>query len=216
VVDVDAWFAANRLTNPVDMIRSPRARVRRADYPEIPDHALDVVIDGDGYTIVFYRPSHTRGPLLAVLRDDGALQGFFDFRDWLGVQNAMHAMSPEFATVAGDVLYVSHMHRTYAATTGGQNAYLSAIDLTTGALLWRSAPLEANTRTFVVVGDVIVTGYGFTDEKDYLYVLDRHTGRRLLRARLEAGPRFILERQGRIYVRAYDRDYEYDLRVRMR
>jgi hypothetical protein len=48
----------------------------------------------------------------------------------------------------------------------GRNAYLSAIDLGTKKTLWRSPALVANARTFVVTGDHIVAGYGFTAEPD--------------------------------------------------
>ena len=68
----------------------------------------------------------------------------------------------------GDVLYVSHAHSTYAKSSKGYNAYISAIDLKTGQLLWHSQPLVSNAYDFLVKGDAIIAGYGFTAENDYL------------------------------------------------
>jgi len=219
ITDVEAWFAANQLTNPAQPTRRPSTTPLGGPHPEyVAGQRLVTTISQPGLSLLLYRPRRAApdGPLVAVVADDGDIRGFFDFREWRGPPNTRWEMLPEFAAVVDDVLYISHMHRTYSTATGGRNAYISAIELSTGAFIWRSAPLQANTRTFAVIGDVIVTGYGFTDEKDYLYALDRHTGRRLARARLESGPRFIIERQGRIYVRAYDRDYVYELTVRTR
>ncbi len=201
---MDAWYRTNQLRDPVLRARGRPATLDPADHPTVPGHGLVRAVAQPDAIIYIYS-----GSVLAVL--DDRVRAFFDLTAF-----AVLGMDLTFAWVVGDVLYVSHSHRGYASTTNGQNAYLSAIDMPSQTLIWRSAPLEANARTFAVVGDVIVTGYGFTDEKDYLYALDRHTGRRLDRARLETGPRFILERGGRVYVRAYDRDYEYELVVRTR
>ncbi|HOO64713.1 MAG TPA: hypothetical protein PK364_12455, partial [Synergistaceae bacterium] len=46
----------------------------------------------------------------------------------------------------------------------------SQIVLATGEVLWRSAPLVSNCSNFARSGDGIITGYGFTEEDDYLYV----------------------------------------------
>ena len=89
------------------------------------------------------------------------------------------------------MLYVANAHRTYASTTGNRNGYLTALDPKTGRVLWQSPSLVANADGFAVVGDVIVTGYGFTAEPDYLYALDRSTGRVLDRLPLPTGPERI-------------------------
>jgi hypothetical protein len=213
ITDVDAWFAANQLQDPVLRPHGRPATLDPSRFPTVQGRRLRWAVRQPGLVILVYEP----GSLIAVMTDDDRVRAYFDLSEYTGGQSAgVNEMEPTFAWVVGDLLYLSNGHRTYASSTGGRNAYLSAIDMTNRALIWRSAPLEANARTFAVVGDVIVTGYGFTDEKDDLYVLDRHTGRRLSRHRLESGPRFILERGGRIYVRSYDRDYELELAVRTR
>jgi hypothetical protein len=102
------------------------------------------------------------------------------------------------------VLYVSNSHLTYASATRGRNAYVSAIDLRTKRTRWRSPALVANARTFVVAGDLIVGGYGFTSEQDFLYLLDRRTGKVLDRLELPTAPEVVKLRGNRLHVRTYD------------
>ena len=75
------------------------------------------------------------------------------------------------------MLYVENTHPTYATATRDRNAYVSAIDIAARKTRWRSAALVANARTFVVSGDFIVCGYGFTAERDFLHLLDGRTER---------------------------------------
>ena len=110
------------------------------------------------------------------------------------------------------VLYVSNSHATYAVQTKSRNAYVSAIDLWTGKLRWRSPALVANARTFIVAGDSIGAGYGFTAEPDFLYLLDRRTGKVLDRLPVPSAPEIVRLRRGTLHVRAYDRQLV--LRVR--
>jgi outer membrane protein assembly factor BamB len=110
-----------------------------------------------------------------------------------------------FAREAGGVVYVSNAHLTYATATNGRNAYITAIDPERKKTLWRSRALVANARTFVVTGDLIVAGYGFTAEDDFLYLLDRRSGRVLDRLAVPSAPEVIKLRGNRLEVRTYDR-----------
>jgi outer membrane protein assembly factor BamB len=74
-------------------------------------------------------------------------------------------------------LYVETAHQTYAKSSYGRNGYLQAIDPRRGKPLWRSPAQVANAYNFVLLNDTVVTGYGYTDEPDYLYAVDRATGK---------------------------------------
>jgi hypothetical protein len=137
---------------------------------------------------------------------NSALRYAFDFGTFTSPPNGGWLEPVTWARETGGVLYVSNSHLTYASATKGRNAYVSAIDLRTKQLLWRSRALVANARTFVVVGNLIVAGYGFTAEPDYLYLLDRRTGRVLDRLELPTGPEVIKLRGDRLHVRTYDHD----------
>lgn len=102
-------------------------------------------------------------------------------------------------------LFVSNSHYTYASATRGRNAYLTAVDYIRRRVIWRSPALVANARTFVLTDDLIVSGYGFTDEPDYLYLLDEQTGRVLHRLAVPSAPEIIrLRADGLLNVRTYD------------
>jgi hypothetical protein len=118
-----------------------------------------------------------------------------------------------FARVADGVLYVEHASRTYAKESQGQTAYISAIDLETGSLLWRSAPLVANGESFTLVQGSVVCGYGFSAEPDFLFVLDRATGATKQKIPVKSGPEEILLKDERsLLVRTYDTDLVFDVR----
>ena len=62
----------------------------------------------------------------------------------------------------------------------------------------------ANARTLVVTGDLIVSGYGFTADSDFLYLVDRRTGRVLDRLAVPSAPEIVKLRGGLLHVRTYD------------
>lgn len=123
-----------------------------------------------------------------------------------------HAVAYVHHALARDgALYVSVAHKTYARATGGDNARIYAYTAR-GAPLWRSPPLVSNAEGFLLVGDVLITGYGFTREPDLLYQLSRHTGEVLAKTPLKSGPeRLALDELGVLHVRTYDRDVGFQL-----
>ncbi len=146
----------------------------------------------------------------------GVIQYAFDFVNFLKAPGTpggeLNDQLVIWALERDGVLYVSNGHRTYAAESQGKNAYLTAIDLKTGEILWRSRPLVSNARNFEIVGDVIVAGYGFTREPDFLHLIDRKTGQVIAKHPLKTGPDYILEKGGKLYVRAYDTDYVFEIK----
>jgi hypothetical protein len=112
-----------------------------------------------------------------------------------------------WAYVEGNTLYVSHSYITPSSSSHGQNAYLTAIDIPSNTILWRSKPLVSNINNFIIKGDAIITGYGFTNEKDYLYVLNKADGRIVQDILLKTGPSDLAEKNNKLYVRTYNTDY---------
>jgi hypothetical protein len=69
--------------------------------------------------------------------------------------------------------------------------------------IWRSPALVGNAGTFVD-GGYIVSSYGFTAEPDFLYLLDRRTGKVLDSLSVPSAPEIIKLRGKRLHVRTYD------------
>lgn len=146
-----------------------------------------------------------------VVRDDtGKLLGALDLSAFAHVPGDTGHSRQDivWAQVQDGVLFVSSFHMGYASDSAGLNAFITALDPTTGELLWRSEPLVSNSRNFLVRDGWIITGYGFTAEPDFLFVIDGKTGEVVQRMKVKSGPDMILEKDGIIYVRTYDRDYE--------
>lgn len=128
----------------------------------------------------------------------------------------------------GDCLYVLN-YPTDKWYVNGNNAYLKdgifygasvangyaqpntcfmfAYDLENEKLLWRSADQSYNSMNFVVEGDVLICGYGFTAEPDYLYQINRNTGEIIDRLSLKKMPDLIVEQDGKLYVHTYSYNY---------
>ena len=109
-----------------------------------------------------------------------------------------------WARQVGRLLVVQTSHLGYASDSANRNGYLTAINLDTGKVRWRSPSLVANARNFLVVDGMVVSGYGFTAEKDWLYLLDAKTGRVRDRLALPSMAELLTRRGNRIVVRCYD------------
>ncbi len=112
----------------------------------------------------------------------------------------------KWAEVDDGVLYVSNAHRTYASMSNESNGYITAIDLNTLEIIWRSRSLVSNSGNFLLLDDVIITGYGFSNEEDFLYVLDRYTGEIVQSVRVPTSPDYLFSHGNSVYVRCYSSD----------
>ena len=106
------------------------------------------------------------------------------------------------------IFYGASVTNGYA---GPDSCFMFAYDLEQDKLLWRSADQSYNSMNFVVKGDVILCGYGFTAEDDYLYQINRNTGEILDRLELKKMPDLLVEQDGKLYVHTYSYDYVIDM-----
>ncbi len=157
--------------------------------------------------LLVYGRDFSGGSVLLAIRPDGRVRYALDFRAYANArEGALVYQQLVWAAEAGGVLYVETAHSTFARSSGGHNAYLTAIDLATRKVRWRSPALVANAGSFELDGGVIVTGYGFSEEPDYLYLLSRRTGAPLARLMVPTAPDFIVRKGSRLYVRTYDHE----------
>ena len=132
----------------------------------------------------------------------------------------------------GNCLYVLH-YPTDKWYVNGNNAYLKdgifygasvangyaqpntcfmfAYDLENNKLLWRSGDQTCNTMNFIVKKDVIICGYGFTSEKDYLYQLNLHTGEVIASLELKKQPDLLVPQDNMLYVHTYSYNYTIEM-----
>lgn len=174
-----------------------------ADYQGVP---LAQVVKQPAALLLIYGRDGLTSRYVVGASPKGVARYAFDFsRFWRSPGGGM-PQQVTWAQQAGDVLYVETTHLGYASTSKGRNAYLTSIEISSGRILWRTPGLVANAQTFVVIGNLIVTGYGFTAEPDFLYLLDRRTGRVRDRLAVPSGPERIVVKDGRLNVRTYDHE----------
>ncbi len=103
-----------------------------------------------------------------------------------------------------------------ASVTNGyaqpDTCFMFAYDLENDKLLWRSADQTCNSMNFIVKDDVIICGYGFTSEDDYLYQLNLHTGEVLSRLKLKKQPDLLVYQDNTLYVHTYSYNYTIEIK----
>lgn len=223
ITDDADWLERNNLALPEYEVPNPMRGEPGSLPPMIPPtfgkYLLVQAIRQDGFNLLFYGPDYAGGRFIAVQRADTAeIVALFDFEAYTwapGTQAGERQFVGQRATWAAlvdGVLLVSHGHSAAARSSKGDNAYITALDLDTGALLWRSEPLVANAADFIVHRGHVLSGYGFADEPSYLFVLDAATGKTVSKTRVKSGPDYLFLQAGRLLVRCYDTDYVFELR----
>lgn len=225
ITDVDEWFAKHQLAlpvyevadTPVGWLGSPVQQLPAYVPRSYKGHILTKAIRQPRRTmLLFYGNDFSEGRyLLALDAATGEFRYGVDFVNYARAPATLSRRDQEFTYQginwafedADGTLYVAHGHSTYARTSKGMNAYLTALDPRAERVVWRSDPLVSNAANFEIIGDVIVSGYGFTNELDYLYLLDKRTGAVRQRLPVKSGPEYIVRKGARLYVRAYNSDF---------
>ncbi len=222
VLDTGDWLRRRQFTLPdmgADLRNGKRGNLPAAAPETYGGYPLRRAIRSEKHLCLLYGPDFSGAERVLVLDTETAkVRHAFDFARFVGTPKSTD--KPEFvqelvqwADVVGGTLYVSNYHRTYARSTAGDNGYLTALDLATGRLLWRSKPRVVNSQNFLIVGDALVCGYGFTDEPDAVYLLDRRTGKTLQELSVRNSPECLIRRGDRIHVQTYDSEYVLRLRA---
>lgn len=113
------------------------------------------------------------------------------------------------ASLVDGVLYMGYLYNGYAMP---DTCFMMAYDLENDKVLWRSEDQSFNTMNFLIKGDVIFCGYGFTAEKDYLYQIDRHTGKVIAKAELKKMPDMMAFKDNQLYIHTYSYDYVFEVK----
>ncbi len=223
IIDEDNWFYSNELMIPLYLHPDQGTNTSRmAPYKLSSKVPLVIgnlklikgINDANG-NIYLFGTSHLDVRYMVITDSQNSkVLHFLDFGNYLGVDKAGFddwLMSIRWAAIEDNILYVSNAHPTYAETTNGINAFITAIDLTNYQALWRSDYQVSNAYNFEIIGDNIVCGYGFTAEPDFIYILDKYTGKKLHTIKVATGPDYIIRKDDRLYVRTYNRDYVFGI-----
>lgn len=201
ITDDADWFKKNDLPIPF----------ARPAGTELPPHVANAV-RGIRPSKLFHHADHdvaVYGSVVAIFAPDRqpvALDLAAAMRTAMG-----RPMDIDYAQLVGRSLVVQLAFNGYAREAGNKNGFVAAFDVDQRQLAWCSEPLVANASSFVVAGGQVVTGYGFTAEPDFVFVLDLATGRTLQKIAVASGPSVLVRKGERLFVRTYDMDYVFRL-----
>ena len=222
ITDDEAWLVNNDLETNMYDVPNPYMG-KQGNVPEdVPkyfqEYMLVRAIYSDQHVFLVYGEDFSEGRYLLIMdRETREITRVFDFSsyeyspDYVEQDEAYINQRIDWTAIDGNVLFVSHSHSTYAASSKGMNAYITAVDLMTNEVLWRTKPLVCNSTNFVLIDKGIVCGYGFTNEKDYIYVLNQHTGDVQQTLPVKSGPSWIIRKNEEVFVRTYNTDYVFKI-----
>jgi hypothetical protein len=183
--------------------------------PQVPTHyglaALRAIIPSGEHTLLIF------GGRFVAVTEGKSLLRMFDLDALRHPPKAdpqwkdFSTQDATYAQLVFGVLYVCNGGGSYAREVFGKKGFATAIDLASGTLRWRSDPLRCNA-TFAVTGTHLVTGYGFTAEPDYVYLLRMADGETVTRHKLASGPDTITLDGDRVRVETYGHIYDFELR----
>jgi hypothetical protein len=223
ITDHQAWFEQNDLSLPAYVVPNPTFNQPGNLPSEIPtnfqDNVLIKAIHAGDYELLIYGENYGEGRyLFAYDPNQNKFIYGYDFSNYLLSPSykdediSFIAQGLTWAMQEENILYVANAHRTYAKSSHGMNGYLTAIDTNTNQVLWRSQPLVCNASNFIIINDVIICGYGFTAEPDFLYLIDKITGEIVRQISVKTAPEYLVQKNNRLYVRTYDTDYLFEIR----
>ena len=199
ISELQDWFAPNALSLP--MIDGTFYNMElREDAPKIDDTILiyDTAFYDENY-IYHWSPSWME----IYERDTCQLLYSVSYESdrWYLMGNC--------AYLRDDILYIGSLYNGYARPN---TCFLVAYDIEKDEVIWRSEDQTFNSMNFIVKDDVIICGYGFTSEKDYIYQIDIHTGAVISKTELKKMPDMLVEKDGQLYVHTYSYDYVFDMK----
>lgn len=115
-----------------------------------------------------------------------------------------------YAKIIDNILYMAIGFGGYSAEEP-KSKYLVAVDLNTNEILFKTEPLTINSKNFLIIEDTIICGHGFTEETDWIYLLDRYTGERIDSIPVDSMVEQFGEKDGVLYVITYNMLYEFKI-----
>jgi hypothetical protein len=111
-----------------------------------------------------------------------------------------------------DAVYFNATYNGYAEIREEKTGYLYCLDITDSIIVWATRNLVSSYRGFMLYKDHIITGYGFTAEPDFLFVVDRFNGSMTQTIPIKTAHEHIAIKNNRCYVRTYNMNYVYTIK----
>jgi hypothetical protein len=99
---------------------------------------------------------------------------------------------------------------SYSREVDNRCSELVAVRPESGEEVWRTPSLVSND-IFIAAGEWLFCGYGFTDEPDFLYIVDKRSGRVAAMYTLDSAADYMEIREDELWVTTYNFLYKYRL-----
>jgi hypothetical protein len=110
-----------------------------------------------------------------------------------------------------DLAYFNATYNGYADIRDNKSGYLYCLDITSGEIRWATKNLISSYCGFTAYKDHLLTGYGFTAEPDFLYVVNRYNGDIVQTIPVRTAHEHIVIKNDKCYVRTYNTNYIYTI-----
>lgn len=222
ITDDDKWFIDNNLTYNTYEVPNSFRNITGNLSDKIAKQWDDLIITStfydDSYIYCTYGSNFSEGYIMNIYdKNSFKLVYTLDFSNYCYTPEYISEdfdfiqQKINWAVIKDNILFVSHSHNTYAKSSNNMNAYITAIDLSDMAILWRTDSLISNAYNFQIIDDIIISGYGFTDEPDFLYQIDTSSGKIIDKEPLKTAAEYIIKKDNVLYVRTYNMDYEFEI-----
>jgi hypothetical protein len=105
--------------------------------------------------------------------------------------------------VYGGHIYFNQACVSYSNEQGGYCSYLFSYNIKNKSLDWKTNRLTSNG-IFLVEKDYIISGYGFTQEKDYIFLINRKNGQLIDKYLINSDPQYMEMHDGNLFVVDYN------------
>lgn len=109
-----------------------------------------------------------------------------------------------------NILYFNAVCLSYAKEQKGKCSTLYAYDTEHKHLVWHSKYLTSRN-IFILTEHFVITGYGFTAEPDYLYILRKKDGNVLKKIKLDSALEYLEIKENTLHIITYNRHYVFVL-----
>jgi hypothetical protein len=102
-----------------------------------------------------------------------------------------------------DKIYFNQACKSYSREQGGKCSNIFSYNIKNKEIEWKSNNLSSNG-IFLVNGDFIFSGYGFTEENDYVFVINRINGKIVDKYKINSSPEYMEIVGNKLYVVDYN------------
>lgn len=209
VIDAEDWFKNNRLERDNSLsLGDPNAGVKRTLPEYLPEsyenEPISYAVKMGNELIIYYGRFNTEKDYIVSLDQKSKKVNYiWDTNNYLEFDQSLPGSSwksgVSIAAIEDGIHYLSY-----------RSSVLIAMDSKTRKILWQTDK-NISACEPVFIGDVIVTGYGMTNEPDFLHILNKYTGQIVDKISLKTAPDYIRLKGDLLYVRTYDTDYVFKI-----